>query len=208
MSNHQASWTSAGPAGLVALAVACFVFFALLTGRVEHSAIPILGLWLIGGFVVQLVTALLELREGNLLGGNVFTFFSAFFMLVTGVEMLFKFWAAHNNVAIDARISGYSWLAISAAITLWFPAYLTGPKSLSLVVGALVPALWIIAFKDLGIAGAAWANVAGYLALIGGLMGIYTSAAMVLNNKFGKVILPFGAPFIKLEPDQPATLGE
>ena len=114
MSNHQASWTSAGPAGLVALAVACFVFFALLTGRVEHSAIPIMGLWLIGGFVIQLVTALLELREGNMLGGNVFTFFSAFFMLVTGVEMLFRFWpqCGHRCAYV------VSWL-VSALLSLF-----------------------------------------------------------------------------------------
>lgn len=205
MSAHEQSWAPAGAAGLVALAVACFTFFALLTGKVEHSALPIMGLWLIGGFVVQIVTALLELKEGNLLGGNVFTFFSAFFMLVTGMELILKYWAAHNSIAIDASISGWSWLAISAAITLWFPAYMTGPKSLCLTVAALVPALWIIAFKDLGIAPPTWAFVAGYLALAGGILGIYTSAAIVLNDKFAKTVLPMGAPFIsskKIEPAQ------
>lgn len=155
-----------------------------------------MGLWLIGGFAVQIVTALLELKEGNLLGGNVFTFFSAFFMLVTGLELIMKFWAAHNSITIDARISGWFWLAISAAITLWFPAYMTDPKSLCLTVAALVPALWIIAFKDLGIAPPAWAPIAGYLALAGGILGIYTSAAIVLNNKFAKSVLPMGMPFI------------
>jgi len=83
MSSHG-NWVGAGPAGLVALAVACFCFFALLTGRIDHSAIVIMGVWLIGGFVIQIITALLELKEGNLLGGNVFTFFSAYFMLIAG----------------------------------------------------------------------------------------------------------------------------
>ncbi|MGI5879155.1 MAG: acetate uptake transporter family protein [Syntrophomonadaceae bacterium] len=196
MSSHE-NWVGAGPAGLVALAVACFCFFALLTGKVDHSAIVIMGVWLIGGFVIQIITALLELKEGNLLGGNVFTFFSAYFMLVTGCEMLVKFWAGHNGIAIDARISGWAWLAISAAITLWLPAYFAGARSLSLVVASLVPALWIIAFKDLGFLGADWAAVAGYLALLGGILGIYTSAAIILNNKFSRVILPLGSPFIK-----------
>jgi succinate-acetate transporter protein len=95
-------------------------------------------------------------------------------------------------------------LAICTAITLWFPAYLTGTKSLSLVVGALIPAWWIIAFKDLGLLGPAAAGWAVYLALIGGILGIYTSAAMVLNSRFGRVILPMGAPFLdKLSPGPP-----
>lgn len=197
MSEHGKGWVGAGPAGLVALAMACFTFFALLTGRVEHSAIPLLGIWLVAGFVVQIVTALLELKEGNLLGGNVFTFFSAFFMLASGFELLFKFWAAHNGIEVDGRISGYAWVAICIAITMWTPAYMAGARSLSLVVIALVPALWIIGLKDIGILGANWAPVAGWLALAGGIFGLYTSSAIILNDKFGKTILPLGSPFIK-----------
>lgn len=198
MSEHEKGWAGAGPAGLVALAMACFTFFALLTGRVDHSAIPLLGIWLTAGFVIQLVTALLELKEGNLLGGNVFTFFSAFFMLATGLELLFKFWAAHHGIELDGRISGYAWVAICIAITMWTPAYMAGARSLSLVVLSLVPALWIIGLRDIGILGANWAPVAGWLALAGGIFGLYTSSAIILNDKFGKTILPLGSPFIKL----------
>lgn len=198
MSGQEKGWVGAGPAGLVALAMACFTFFALLTGRVEHSAIPLLGIWLVAGFVVQLVTAVLELKEGNLLGGNVFAFFSAFFMLASGLELLLKFWAAHNGIELDGRISGYGWVALCIAITLWTPAYLAGARSLSLVVISLVPTLWIIALRDIGILGAAWAPVAGYLALAGGIFGLYTSAALILNDKFSKTILPLGSPFIKV----------
>lgn len=198
MSGHEKGWVGAGPAGLVALAMACFIFFALLTGKVEHSAIPLMGIWLVAGFVVQLVTALLELKEGNLLGGNVFTFFSAFFMLASGLELLFKFFAAHNGVEFDGRISGYAWVAICIAITMWTPAYLAGARSLSLVVVSLVPALWIIGLRDIGILGASWAPAAGYLALIGGIFGLYTSSAIILNEKFGRTVLPLGSPFIKI----------
>lgn len=198
MSSHENSWAGAGAAGLVALAMACFIFFALLTGKVNHSAIPLMGIWLIGGFVVQLVTALLELKEGNLLGGNVFTFFSAFFMLATGLELFFKYFAAHNGLALDASISGWAWLPICIAITAWTPAYMAGARSLSLVVISLVPALWIISLTDMGVLSHAWSPLAGYLALLGGVFGLYTSTAIILNNKFSRTILPMGAPFIKI----------
>ena len=110
---------------------------------------------------------------------------------------MFKFWAAHNGIEIDGRVSGYAWVAICIAITLWAPAYLAGARSLSLTVLSLIPALWIIGLKDIGILGANWAPIAGYLALAGGIFGLYTSSAIILNDKFGKTVLPLGSPFIK-----------
>ncbi len=96
-------WANPTPAGLVALAAACACFFALLTGRVSASAMPLIGCWLLGGFVIQIVVALLDLKSGNLAGGNTFLFFSAFFMLVSGLEMLLR---SGNVVEIQRHSSG------------------------------------------------------------------------------------------------------
>ena len=44
---QQKDWSNATPAGLVALAVACFCFFALLSGKVQGSAttvVTVLGI--------------------------------------------------------------------------------------------------------------------------------------------------------------------
>ena len=60
--NEMKEWANPTPAGLVALAVACFGFFAILSGRVTHDAMPLLGAWLLGGFVVQFIVALLDLK--------------------------------------------------------------------------------------------------------------------------------------------------
>ncbi len=60
-SNHE--WANPAPAGLLALAMACFTFFALLSGKVEYLTIPLLGCWLIGGFVIQIMLGILELRK-------------------------------------------------------------------------------------------------------------------------------------------------
>ena len=117
MSNQENGWANPGPAGLVALAVACFTFFALYTGRVTGASLPLLGIWLLGGFVIQITVAVIELREGTILGGNVFLFFSAFFMFATGLECLFKFWMSTKGIALDPTIDGYAWivLALSSA---------------------------------------------------------------------------------------------
>jgi len=194
-------WANPSPAGLVALAMSTYCFYALLTGKVGHSCIGLMGVWLLGGFVVQVIVGIIELKNGNSLGGNLFTFFSAFFMMVTGANFILKFFAAEHGWQMDARIDGWAWLSLAAAVTLWAPAYLKTPKSLFGVVISLTPALWVIAFMDMGVWPAkTWAPIAGWLALIGGSFGIYTSAGIILNTAFGRTVLPMGAPFIKSQP--------
>lgn len=202
MSESKGSFANPGPAGLVALAMACFTFFALLTGKVDHSCIPLLGFWLLGGCLVQLIVGIIELKDGNILGGNVFTFFCAFFMFTSGANMLLKFWAATHGIVIDARIDGWAWLSLSIALTLWTPGYLvTAPKSLSTAVAALIPAVWIISFSDMKVLGATWAPIAGYFMLLAGIFGLYTASAIILNQTYGKTVLPIGIkPFIKKQP--------
>ncbi|WP_066637083.1 acetate uptake transporter family protein [Desulfolucanica intricata] len=190
-------WANPAPAGLVALAMACFTFFALLTGRVDHSAIGLLGCWLIGGFVIQVIVGLIELKEGNSTGGNVFTYFSAFFMLVSGMEMLFKYFAGVYGWQIDARIDGWAWLPLAIALILWTPAYFKSPLSLLVAVLALDPAVLMISLMDMGVLAKTYSPIAGNLLFIAGIFGLYTASAIILNTAFGRTILPMGSPLVK-----------
>ncbi|MFZ5641963.1 MAG: acetate uptake transporter family protein [Bacillota bacterium] len=200
MSGHGNGWANPGPAGLVALAMACFIFFAIQTGRVTGAAIGLMGIWLIGGFVVQIIVGVIEIKEGNTTGGNVFTYFSAFFMLVTGLELLFKFYAGIYGWKIDARVDGYAWLALSSALTLWAPAYLKSPKSLMMIVIALLPAVWIVTFTDMGVWPKTLVPIAGWFLFAAGWLGLYTSAAVILNTAFNRTVLPTGQPVIASTP--------
>ncbi|MGI5921913.1 MAG: acetate uptake transporter family protein [Syntrophomonadaceae bacterium] len=198
MSQQGQGWANPAPAGLTALAIACFTFYALLTGKVDHTALPLLGAWLIGGFLVQVIVGVIELKEGSLIGGNVFTVFAAFFMLTGGIEMFVKFIYATNNLALDARMDGWAWLVLSITLLVWcFGYFKTAPLSLNLAVIGLVFACPLIAFKDLGLLGASAGIAAGNLLLFTGIMGLYTAAGIILNTTYGKTILPMGGPFIK-----------
>ena len=198
MSSKGHDWANPGPAGLVALAMACFTFFAIFTGRVNHGAIGLLGCWLIGGFVVQITVALIELKEGNTTGGNVFLYFSAFFMLASGLELILKFFALQFGWQIDARIDGWAWLPLALALIAFTPAYFKSPLSLLVVVLALDPAVLMVSLFDMGVINkAVYAPIAGKLLLTGGIFGLYTAAAIVLNTAYGKTILPMGKPLVK-----------
>ncbi|RCW48357.1 acetate uptake transporter family protein [Paenibacillus prosopidis] len=193
--DHSQHWSNPTPAGLVALAVACFCFFALLTGSVDASAMPLLACFLLGGFVIQFVVALLDLKANNLSGGNTYLYFSAFFMLVSGLEMLLKYY----EPGLDARIDGWAWTALALVVLLWTPAFFKSPAILFELIVVLNFAIISIAIHDFGIVSAGFSNVlahiAAYALLICGLLGIYLSAALVVNGTFGKEIFPNPSPF-------------
>jgi succinate-acetate transporter protein len=183
-------WANPTPAGLVALAVACFCFFALLNGFVEPSAMPLIGCWLLGGFVVQFVVGLLDLKGGNYAGGNTFLFFCAYFMLVSGMEMFFKYKGITSGAPLDTRIDGFAWLALTLVVYLWTPAFMKSFGLLSLVVLALDVALPFITLVDLKVLPKSFSVIPAYALLVAALFAIYLSAALVVNTTFGKKIFP------------------
>src|ERR1035437_5214119 len=125
---QQKEWSNATPAGLVALAVACFCFFALLTHQVSGSAEILVGCWLIGGFVDPFMLAIVDLKNGNMTGGNTFLYFSGFFMLVGGSEMIVKTICAANKIAFDGKVDGFAWLVLTMIVILWTPAFFKVPS--------------------------------------------------------------------------------
>jgi succinate-acetate transporter protein len=142
---------------------------------------------------------LIELKDGHLLGGNVFFFFSAFFMLVGGLEFLVRASATYAAAKPDASIDGWAWLVLLVTLILWTPCYM---KTSSTVMGWALIILTIgvafVVFRDLGIMPAAQASpLAGWFLLITGCLGIYQAAGMQLNAAFGRTILPLGGPMIK-----------
>jgi len=200
-SNGHGGWANPAPAGLVALAIACFTFYALLGGKVDHSAIPLLGIWLLGGFVVQVIVGLVEMRTGALTGGNVFVVFSAFFMLVGGLEFLFKYFAGINGWAFDAGIDGWAWLVLLITLVLWTPAYLKqSPLIMSLCVLALDLGVFFVAFMDLGILARTYSSAAAICLLFSGIFGLYVASAIILNTAFERTVLPMPGPILGSKP--------
>ena len=179
-------WSNPTAAGLVALAAVCFCFFAMLDGHLVKSSgtLLVLGGWLIGGFVVQFVVGILDLKGGNHSGGNVFLFFSAFFMLATGIGMFVKGLGFPSDPTIDA----YAWLALMLAMWLWTPAFFKKINILTFIVLLVDGALLFIVLNDFGYHD--FIGIGAWLLFAAGILAIYLSAAIVVNTAFGKKIYP------------------
>jgi succinate-acetate transporter protein len=66
--------------------------------------------------------------------------------------------------------------------------------SLAFVFGSLFILFYLLALRDWGFISGAWI---GYEGIICGLSAIYLAMAEVLNETYGKTILPIGKPIIK-----------
>lgn len=199
MSNEH-TFVTPGPAGLGALAVACFGFGAVFTGKVSLGGFPLLAAWLIGGGVVQYTVAVMELKDHNMTGGNVFLFFAAFFMFGAALSVLSKYLMLSGvvgSVKPESMVEGFCWMAGASFLTAVTPAYLKSPLPLFVLVLLLDVVLWLIVGLDMGILKANLKPLVGYLLYASGWVGIYLVAAMVNNHVFGRMVLPTFGSIVK-----------
>ena len=140
------------------------------------------------------MVALLDLKSGNMTGGNTFLFFSAFFMLTSGLEMFFKYNAITAGAPLDGRVDGYVWAALAVVVMLWTPAFFAKFSLLSIIVALLDIALPCIALHDLKVlpadADKIVTNIAAWVLLASGAVAVYLCSAMIVNGAFKKTVYP------------------
>lgn len=212
MSATQPSFATPIPAGLGALAVACFAFGAVYLEKVTLAGYPLLAAWLIGGGIVQIVTGVIELKDKNITAGNVFLFFSAFFMFSAAFSVLAKFamvLLVKNGMLPEALldlktykiVEGYCWVGGALFITVIIPSYIkAAPRPLTLMIIMLTACLWLIVGLDLQLledANKFWHHCVGYLLMTSGLIAIYIVGAVCNNSVFGKELMPLFVPSAK-----------
>lgn len=182
--------------------MATTIFYALLTGKVTPDGYGVVGLWLLGGFVVQTIVGMLELKMGNTGGGNTFLWFSGYFMLATGSVYLLEYFAHICGWHVDLRVEGWCWIGISIVMWLMYPAFLkTMPLLVAVLITLMNAAAPFIAGLKLGLLDKSiYAPIAGNMIGIVALLSFYSAACIINNTIFGRQILPFPGPIIKSNP--------
>jgi uncharacterized protein len=196
MSNEH-SFATPGPASLGAFTVAVFGFGAVFLGQVSLTGLPLLAAWLVGGCLIQLVAAVIELKDKNITSGNVFLYFSGIFMLAAALSTIAKFLMLVHGMKPDPTVEGWLWLAGTGFLVGMTPNYAKSNLFLFLVVVMADVALLFIALLDLGVVGVAFKPVVGYLCFGCGILAIYLIAASATNTFYGKSIFPVPPPLIK-----------
>jgi len=150
------------------------------------SMILAMGLFY-GGFA-QMVAGIMEWKKGNTFGTTAFTSYGAFWLTLVFLLVMPKLGIADAPSAV----------AMAAYLSMWglftffmFIGTLKGSRALQVVFGTLTLLFFLLAASDIT-GSAALKTFAGYEGIFCGLSAIYLAMAEVLNEKYGRTVLPIG----------------
>jgi succinate-acetate transporter protein len=149
----------------------------------------ILAMGICYGGAAQIVAGIMEWRKGNTFATTAFLSYGLFwFSLVTLIVMAKLGWAAPSN---DMAMAAY--LAMWGLFTgVMFIGTLRLSRALQVVFATLTILFFLLAIGDYTNASAGFKHFTGYEGVFCGFSAIYAGLAQVLNELFGKTVLPLG----------------
>ena len=150
----------------------------------------ILGMGIFYGGLAQIFAGIMEWKKKNTFGLTAFTSYGCFWLTLVALIVLPRFGLgeAPTKGAMAAYL--FIWGLFTAVM---FVGTLKLNHALQFVFGSLTVLFWLLALGDVT-GNAAITKVAGFEGIICGLSAIYTGLAQVLNEVYGKAVLPLGVP--------------
>lgn len=153
--------------------------------------VSILAMGLFLGGAVQIIAGIMEYKKGNTFGTTAFCAYGAFWL-----TLVFILWAKPfllDRLALEPSARGLAWyLALWGLFTLlMFFGTLKVNRALQVVFSTLVVLFGLLAI------GFGWGNTgvikaAGVVGIFTGLSAVYLAMAELLNEMYGRVVLPIG----------------
>ncbi|HEX9335250.1 MAG TPA: acetate uptake transporter [Pseudonocardiaceae bacterium] len=174
-----------GPLGLAGFAATTLVLGVTGAGLIDKASVAaVLPLALFYGGLGQLIAGILEFRRGNTFGTTAFTTYGAFWL-----AFAFLNWSGFTKGAVPGPGVGM-FLLVFAIVT----GYLT--IAAMRVSGAVLTVFVLLTLAFLVLAIGAFAGsdgiskVGGFIAILTAIAAFYTSAAIVINATWKRVVLP------------------
>jgi succinate-acetate transporter protein len=172
------------PLGLAGFAFTTWMLSMVNAGWYAAAAVPmVLALAFAFGGTAQFCAGLMELPRGNTFGFVAFCSYGAFWW---SFALFVAFFAAHVPPAF---VGWYLFVWGVFTFYMWI-----GSLTLTRGVSYIFLALWItFGLLALGAWGIGFATtVGGYAGLVTAIIAFYVSAAEVINETHGRVVLPLG----------------
>ena len=148
----------------------------------------ILAMGIFYGGIAQIFAGLLEYKKGNTFGLTAFTSYGSFWLTLVAILLLPKMGLAD---ASNAHFLGV-YLGLWGVFTLFmFFGTLKGNRALQFVFLSLTVLFALLAIGHL-VDSEGIVHVAGWIGLVCGASAIYLAIREVLNEQFGRTILPIG----------------
>src|SRR5438094_6912975 len=176
------------PLGLLGFGMTTVLLNLHNAGFYELNAM-ILAMGICYGGIAQIIAGMMEWRKGNTFATTAFVSYGLFWVsLVTMIVLTKLGWGAASN---DTAMAAY--LAMWGLFTLvMFIGTLRLHVAGQVVFGSLSILFFLLAIGDFINAGPDFRHFTGYEGIFCGLSAIYAGLAQVLNEVFGKTVLPLG----------------
>lgn len=182
--------TTANPAplGLLAFGMTTVLLNLHNAGLYELNSM-ILAMGIFYGGTAQVIAGVMEWKKNNTFGTTAFTSYGFFWLALAALIILPK-----AGLAAPASSTAMAWfLGLWGFFTLLlFIGTLKLSRALQVVFGSLVVLFALLAAGDAA-GNEQLKQIAGYEGLFCGFSAIYTGIAQVLNEVYGKTVLPLGA---------------
>jgi succinate-acetate transporter protein len=182
--------TTANPAplGLLGFGMTTVLLNLHNAGFYELNSM-ILAMGICYGGAAQIIAGAMEWRKGNTFATTAFVSYGLFWLSLVALIVLAKLgWgAASNNTAMAAYLA--MWGLFTAVM---FVGTLRLNRALQVVFGTLAILFFLLACGDYTNASAGFKHFTGYEGIFCGFSAIYAGLAQVLNELFGKTVLPLG----------------
>jgi len=175
------------PLGLCAFGMTTVLLNIHNAGFFELNSM-ILAMGIFYGGLAQVIAGIIEAKKNNTFGLTAFTSYGFFWLSLVGIWVLPKLgWAqAASNEAMIAYLSMWGLFTF-----LLFFGTLKLNRALQFVFGSLTLLFILLVAGDVT-GDAAVKQIAGYEGIICGASAIYTGIANLLNEMYGRVVLPIG----------------
>ena len=149
----------------------------------------ILAMGICYGGAAQIIAGIMEWKKGNTFATTAFVSYGLFWLSLVALILLPKLeWASPSN---DTAMAAY--LAMWGLFTgVMFIGTLRLNRALQIVFATLTILFFLLAIGDFTAAGPGFKHFTGYEGIFCGFSAIYAGLAQVLNELFGKVVLPLG----------------
>ena len=149
----------------------------------------ILAMGICYGGAAQIVAGIMEWRKGNTFATTAFLSYGLFWLSLVTLIILAKLgWATPSN---DTAMAAY--LAMWGLFTaVMFVGTLRMHVAGQVVFGSLTILFFLLAIGDFVNAGPDFRHFTGYEGIFCGFSAIYAGLAQLLNEIFGKTVLPLG----------------
>jgi succinate-acetate transporter protein len=187
------------PLGLLAFGMTTVLLNLHNAGLYEMNSM-ILAMGIFYGGSAQVIAGIMEWKKNNTFGTTAFLSYGMFWLTLVALVLLPKLaFSTGADGKAAALIAGPDGTAFGAYLAVWglftgvmFIGTFRLSRALQVVFGSLTILFFMLAYLKYAGASEEFEHVTGFEGIFCGLSAMYTGLAQVLNELYGRTVLPLG----------------